>query len=75
MMFLMNLILLETIYIADSFMFFSHLFADFAIYHNTFELQAIAPYYITLFFMPPPDLWPPEGGTDMLVMICIIFCH
>ena len=32
-------------------------------------MQAIAPYYITLFFMPPPDLWPPEGGTDMQVRI------
>ena len=33
----MNLILLGTIYIADNFMFFSHVIADFAIFHNTFR--------------------------------------
>jgi len=32
---------------------------------NIVDSLAIAPYYITLFLMPPPDLWPPEGGSDM----------
>ena len=39
---------------------------------NYFEIQAIAPYYITLFLMPPPDLWPPEGGPDMQVIMIMM---
>ena len=39
---------------------------------NYSKIQAIAPYYITLFLMPPPDLWPPEGDPLGLQVIIIV---